>query len=161
MLCAMRDISTDDVIAVHRTFLNCNDGKDGPPMMLGPSFETAVKLTPHRAVFDAKRHFASLLHVCEGIETGIGALMLGFTPVWALGTAGAIERFEPMLSVGELLVLADHDREVGLHHPFRPGIKAATACVRTWRAAGWRARWIAPTIEGEVYADVARREVGV
>jgi hypothetical protein len=78
--------------------------------------------------------------------------------VWSLGTAGGIERFPVMLSVGELVVLADYDE---LHvntktgEQWRPGIRAAQNAVRTWRAAGWSARYVAPDNEGDDFADVA------
>ena len=149
MICAMRDVSTDEVVAVHRTFLDVANKKDGKPMMLGPCAEAAIKLTAHKQTFDFRRCFASRLYVDEGIETGIGALMLGFAPVWALGSAGAIAAFEPMLAVGELVVLADHDDV---------GIRAARQAVGAWRFAGWQARFELPADEGTDYADAVNSD---
>ena len=155
MICSMRDVATDQLIGVHRTYL-LYGRKDGA-MMLGASRETAVKLTPHRAMYGDGKTFAPRLCVCEGVETGIGALALGYGPVWALGNAGAIERFQPLLQVGELIVLADHDFEQTDCHglPWRPGSRAAQRCVKAWRSAGWRAHLEMPRTEGEDWADVA------
>jgi len=144
MICAMRDVATDEITAVHRTFLSIADKKDGKPMMLGPCAEAAIKLTAHKHTFDYRRCFASRLCVCEGVESGIPSLMPGFKPVWALGSAGAIAAFEPMLAVGELIALADHDDV---------GIRAARQVVGTWRFAGWQARFEMPPEDGQDYAD--------
>jgi len=159
MVCSLRDFATDHVIGIHRTYLR--DGAKDGSMMLGPSHETAVKVSPHTSMFARGRTFAPLLHVCEGVETAIGCLMLGFSPVWALGSAGAIERFEPQLAIGELIVLADHDRTITDCHgrQWQPGEKAARACVKNWRMAGWRAGYVMPQVEGEDFADVARRRI--
>jgi len=148
MLCSLRDIATDELIGIHRTFIDSQNRKDGQPMMLGSPTDTAIKLMPHADTFDHKRHFVSRLYVCEGVETGIGAMMQNYSPVWSLGTAGAIARLEPLLSVGELVVLADHDE---------PGIAAAHCAVRRWREAGWAARFELPDHEGDDFADQARR----
>jgi hypothetical protein len=147
MLSALRDFATDEVIAVHRRFLTEDARKDGKAMMLGPCAETAIKLSSHGETFPNDRHFTPQLHVVEGVETGIGALMLGFRPVWALGSSGAIARMEPLLSVGQLVVLADNDDA---------GIKAARQAMRVWRDAGWSADYVSPEIQGEDYADVVK-----
>jgi|GEM_PF-1978735 len=158
MISALRDISTDRIIAIHRTYLK-NGRKDGTPMMLGPCFETAIKLSPHTEMFAGGRTFVHRLHVAEGVETAIACLMLKYKPVWALGSAGAIAAFGPQLQIGELIVMADHDRPIldarGLL--WCPGESAASACVKAWRSAGWRARYEMPEQEGDDYADVAER----
>jgi len=160
MVCSMRDVSSDRVIAVHRTYLK-DWRKDGQPMVLGPCHETAIKLSPHSLLFANGRTFVPLLHVCEGLETAIGCLMLDYAPVWALGNAGAIRAFAPQLQIGELVVLADHDREIldGQGHLWRPGVSAAQVCVKAWRLAGWRASYELPECEGDDFADVAEREM--
>lgn len=150
MICAMRDFATDEIVAVHRTFLTPELRKDGKPMMLGPCHESAVKLTSHALTFDRRRHFTKELCVCEGVETGIGALMLRLRPCWALGSAGAIEHMQPLLSVGLLCVLADHDPA---------GIKAGGHAVHNWRMMGWRAEMMMPRVPGDDYADEAAQEM--
>lgn len=157
MICAMRDVATDEIVGVHRTFLTADLRKDGQPMMLGSPDETAIKLSGH-GIFGA-RHLCPLLHVCEGVETGIGALMLGYAPLWSLMTEGGIARFAPMLGIEELCVLADHDRihvNPNTGRWRQPGPDAARACVRVWIEAGWRAHMTMPRNEGEDYADIAK-----
>jgi hypothetical protein len=146
MLAAFRDIVTDEVVAVHRIFLDRLDHKVDK-MMLGPSAETAVKLTPHGATFNGQ-HFCARLYVTEGIETGVAAHMLGYAPVWALGSCGAIASLPPLLCVGELVVLADHDVA---------GVKCAMQATATWREAGFQARIVMPERDGDDFADVVLR----
>jgi len=132
-------------------------------MMLGPSFETAIKLSPHGLLFANGRTFIPLLHIAEGVESGIGCLMLGCAPVWAVGSAGAMSSFPPQLQIGELIVMADFDRQqLDVHgNLWRPGVKAAEACVRNWRMMGWRAHYELPDREGDDFADVARIRGGI
>jgi putative DNA primase/helicase len=124
MLALMRNAVTDAPVAIHRTFLTPEGVKDGKPMMLGPSEGAAVKLYAHRSVF--MHGPLSLLHVCEGIETGLAAATFGYVPIWALGSAGAIERLPVIAGIGELIVCADNDKR---------GLYAAQNAMGRWQAA--------------------------
>ena len=53
-------------------------------MMLGPVGGCAVKLDPDDAVTFG-------LGICEGVETGLAIRAKGWRPIWALGSAGAVE----------------------------------------------------------------------
>ena len=141
MVAAFRDVLTGEVVAIHRHFLTKANTCDGK-MMLGSPKEAAVMLegAPHDVI--------DRLYICEGVETAIGAHMLSYRPVWALGNAVMVQAFAPLLNVNELVVLADHDRD-------RTGIDAAEKCAATWREASWRADVIMPEREGEDFADVA------
>lgn len=138
MLALMRDTVTGVPRAIHRTFLK-RDGrrwiKDGKPMMFGPAHRTAVWLTP----------CAPALAVCEGIETALALVALGWPNVWALGSAGAVGMFSPLFNVAHLTVAADNDRA---------GREAADRCRANWIDAGWAATGIKPEHEGWDYADV-------
>jgi len=147
MIAAYRDLLDDTVVAIHRTILT-PDGKKITRMMLGPTSEAAIKLWPHQETFN-ERNYCQQLFVGEGIETCLAAMALGYRPVWAMGTAGLIAALPPMLSVRELIVLADHDP---------PGIKAAEQAVQAWREAGWIARYILPEQPGFDFADVVQHE---
>lgn len=134
MVVAFRPIRDDDETkpppAIHRIGLK-PDGSKIDKLMLGPVGGCAVKL-------DADDMVEQGLGVCEGIETGIAIRATGWRPVWALGSAGAIERLAPIPGIECLTVFADHD------HPkrcadgtvFYPGQDAARQCAQAWQAAG-------------------------
>jgi hypothetical protein len=76
-----RDIKTNERRAISRTALT-PEGVKIDRKMLGPIDGTACKLSPDEDVEHG-------LHVAEGIETAIAGMMLGFAPMWALGSSGA------------------------------------------------------------------------
>jgi putative DNA primase/helicase len=108
--------------------------------MLGPTAGQAVMLSPWWHVYD-------VLHICEGIETG-RAIMGEHRedpedrrrPVWALGTAGAMERFPNIARVQKLYIWADRDKST-------TGTDAADACRWTWHKAGKQAVIMKPPPE--------------
>ena len=53
--------------------------------MLGPVKGCAVMISPWWHVWD-------MLNVCEGVETALALWRDRHRPLWALGSAGAIER---------------------------------------------------------------------
>ena len=121
MLVALyRDIRTNEPRAVHRTALSVYGGKIGR-MCLGPKAGAAIKLTPDEEV-------AQGLTVGEGIETTLSAMMLGLTPAWALGDAGAIGSFPVLAGIDGLTILVDHDAS-------GTGQKQAAKCRDRWLGA--------------------------
>lgn len=88
--------------------------------MLGPVADAAIMLTPAAAIGDE-------LGVCEGVETGLAIIEQFAAPVWALGSAGAIERFRVLKRVKHLTVWADKDGT---------GIRAAQRLGEHYAAAG-------------------------
>jgi hypothetical protein len=72
------------------------------------------------------------LILAEGLETALSARAIGFRPVWAAGSAGAIETFPVLDGVESLTLLTEHDDNGA-------NAKAVEACTRRWQAAG---RWI-------------------
>lgn len=103
--------------------------------MLGPVRRAAVMLDPYWEL-------ASELHVCEGVETALAVRRWRGGPVWALGSAGAIERFPLIRRVQRLTVWADNDGS-GV------GQAAAQALGRRYSEAGRHAvvRW--PQAQGD------------
>jgi putative DNA primase/helicase len=133
LVALMRTVPDDAPAAIQRVFLD-GEGRKVCAMMLGPSANAVMKLGMERPPFER-------LYVCEGLETGLALLGAGYRPVWALGSAGAMERF-PVIEAGRLVVCADNDKA---------GMEAATACRRRYGANAviWK-----PNGEGLDFADI-------
>jgi hypothetical protein len=118
MVALYRDILTDEPVAIHRTALTADGQKIGRKM-LGSVRGAAIKL-------DADAHVTIGLVIGEGIETCLAARQLGFRPVWAPGSVGAISSFPVLPGVDGLTILA----EAG-----EPSAKAVQACGTRWSQA--------------------------
>jgi hypothetical protein len=130
MLAAMRSIVTDEITAVHRTRLS-SDGRKLDRRMFGAAGGAAIKLDSDDAV-------TSGLVIGEGIETCLAARQIGLTPVWALGSAGAIAGF-PVLSGLEGLTILEELDENGAN------ARATQACAARWFDQGREVVLVAPT----------------
>jgi hypothetical protein len=127
MICLMTHAVTAEPRAVHRTALRTDgsgkadiEGLGNAKKMLGPSKGCVIRLSPDETVIDG-------LGICEGIEDGLSVINAGWRPIWACGSAGAIENFPLLAGIEHLSIFADRDEA---------GQKAATACARCWCAAG-------------------------
>jgi hypothetical protein len=133
------DVLDDDKPnAIHRIGLNA-DGSKIDKLMSGPVGGCAVKVDADELVTDG-------LSICEGIETAI-AIRQRFDkrpPIWALGSAGAIAKLEPIPGIEALTIFADHDAT---------GLKAANDCAQRWANAGLEARVVALKSMGLDFAD--------
>lgn len=145
VLALMRDVSTDEPRAVHRTALGPNgDGKarvpglGNPKKMLGPTRGAVVKLDADSDVLDG-------LGLAEGIETALAIMAAGWRPVWACGSAGSISTFPVLPGVEALTIFADADPT---------GLAAAQSCQARWLAAGRECTIILPPDDGQDWADV-------
>jgi hypothetical protein len=148
MVCPIRDIATNAVIGVHRTYLTPDGGKaavDEPKKVLGRLLGGAVKLSP-----DANVTLG--LGVSEGIETGLSILATGWSPIWSLGTAGNLGKLPVLPGIGALTVFADNDDLSS-----GTGERAACECATRWRAAGREVRVYIPRAPGNDWQD----ELGV
>jgi hypothetical protein len=94
--------------------------------MLGIVHRAAIKLDPA----------TDELVIGEGVETGMAAHQLGLTPVWALGSAGAISFFPLIDGVRQLIILG----ETG-----EASARAIKFCGTRWRRAGRRVRIVMPS----------------
>lgn len=115
--------------------------KDGKPMMLGPAGGSAMQLGP----------LGSVLHIAEGLESALSVGAMDHSPVWALGSCGAIERFAVKDGVDRLVIWADHDG---------PGLKAAETCALRWVDAGKMVDVFRSRVPGEDAADIWRQRCG-
>jgi hypothetical protein len=150
LIVLMRLIEGDTPVALQRIFLTKDYRKDGRGMMLGPTRGAAMKLIGHRACCTgAQSWFIPRLHICEGFETGLALLQLGYSPTWALGSAGAIQRLPLVWFVGQLVIAVDNDEN-------RVGEIAAAETRLTW---GWRASCIATSKTGTDFADLVRAQM--
>ena len=101
MVSLLRDIHDDAPCGIIRTFLD-DQGRKIKSGNLGCAKGAAVKL-------DADAHVAEGLHVCEGVETGISAMAAGYRPVWALGGAGNIGKFQVLNGIEALTILTERN----------------------------------------------------
>lgn len=111
----------DTPIAISRIALT-TEGEKIDRMFLGSVKDQCVKL-------DADDEVTLGLHIGEGIETCLAARQLGYRPVWALGSAGAIGKF-PVLAGIEALTLLEEDDKTGAN------ATAVEECGIRWTNAG-------------------------
>ncbi|WP_419831089.1 DUF7146 domain-containing protein [Methylobacterium sp.] len=97
ILCALRDIHTNEVVGLHRTRLDPVTAAKVDRRMLGRAKNTAIKLT-------ADAEVATGLHIAEGVESALAGMAIGFTPMWAMGSVSGIASF-PVLSGIECLTI--------------------------------------------------------
>jgi putative DNA primase/helicase len=141
MLTAFRALDGDGLVAVHRTALT-DRGEKIDRRMLGPVAGAAIKI-------DADENVEQGLTVGEGFETCLAARGLGFRPVWALGSAGAIGEFPVLSGIDALTILGESDKK-GTNEA------NALACARRWQTAGHEAEIVFPTIDGDMNDLVQR-----
>jgi hypothetical protein len=135
MICAFRRIIDDRLVAVHRVAL-APDGTKIGRKMLGPVGGAAIKV-------DDDTNVEQGLFVGEGYETALAGRLLGFRPVWALGSAVAIATMPVLAGIDALTLLAETD-DSGAN------ARGARMCARAWRAAGREAYLVVPGIAGDI-----------
>jgi len=118
MVALFRNIETDEPQAISRTFLD-PAGRKLDRKFLGPVRGAAIKLDPDENVLAG-------LHVAEGVETALAARQLGLSPVWALGSAGAIAAFPILPGVEAQTILAENDEA---------SARAVSVCADRWHKA--------------------------
>jgi hypothetical protein len=142
MVAAFRDIHSDELVGLHRTFLNPDGSRieGNAKMMLGRVAGAAIKLSPADQV-------EAGLHVAEGIESTIALLHFGLAPAWALGSAGAILNLPVLAGVESLTIAVDQDEA---------GRKSSAACGERWRSAGREVRFVQALDADADIADLAK-----
>lgn len=150
MVALMSDVRTNEARAIHRTaLLPDGSGKarmpDGssPKRMLGPAKGAAVKLI-------ADEDVTLGLALAEGIETALTPICVGWSPVWACGSAGAISAFPILPGIEHLTIFADAD-ESGR------GLQDARACAQRWQLPGFSCDIVLPPDDGTDWNDVGGR----
>jgi putative DNA primase/helicase len=114
-----RDITTNEPRAITRIFLDAENHKISRKFF-GPVGGCVIKIDPDENVTTG-------CVIAEGLETSLATRQLGYLPIWALGSVGAIERFPVLDGIEGLTILA----EAG-----EPSRKAVQICFERWRAAG-------------------------
>jgi hypothetical protein len=142
LVALFRNIHTNAPQAVSRIFVDAN-GRKLKRMFLGPVDSAAIKL-------DRDADVTTALHIGEGFETCQAARQKGLRPTWALGTAGAIERFPVLSGVETLSVLG----EKGCTENER----AIQACGCRWQDVGREVEIIYPDI-GKDMNDLLMEQV--
>jgi putative DNA primase/helicase len=135
MITAFRSIADDRLVAVHRTLLS-EDGRKLDRRMLGPVGGAAIKI-------DGDQDVEYGLTICEGFETGMAGRDLGFRPVWALGSAGAIGSFPLLSGIDALTILAETD-DGGAN------LRAVRTCGNRWAAADREVVVATPRVAGDM-----------
>lgn len=93
-----------------------------------------------------------VLAVCEGLETGVGAIMGGVNEgaaVWCLGGTSGLQTLTPQPNVERLIVMADNDIS-------KAGQQAAWACASLWSEDA-DVKVVKPRRAGTDFADTYRR----
>jgi len=133
-----RSIDDDSITGVHRIALR-EDGTKLGRRMLGIVQRAAIK-------FDVLG--SDSLAIGEGVETAMAARQLGFAPVWALGSVGAISFFPVIAGVKELLMLGESGDA---------SARAIRLCGTRWHRAGRHVRIVMPDSGSDLNDVLAMR----
>ncbi len=138
LIVPFRSIDDDAITGIHRIALNSDATKLGR-RMFGIVHRAAVKL-------DAIS--SDVLAIGEGVETAMAARQLGFAPVWALGSVGAISFFPLIDRVKRLMILGESGDV---------SARAIKFCGTRWRKAGRQVRIVMPNIGSDLNDVLAER----
>ena len=128
-------IDDNEPRAISRIALT-SDGEKIDRKMLGPVGGAAMKLS-------ADADVSARLHIGEGLETCIAAMLAGFRPTWAVGSAGAIAAFPVLPDIRTLSILGEVN-DGGAN------ARAAQACAIRWQEADADILVIEPLIGGDL-----------
>ncbi len=133
-----------DLVAAHRIYLTQNGDKaslDPVKAAKGPIWGGAIRFATGAEIV-----------VAEGPETALAAGLILNLPPWSTINAGNLRRGLILpAEVRRVVIAADHDK---------PGIEAAEAAARRWKAEGRAVRIILPDNPGEDFADVLAQRAG-
>jgi Toprim domain len=139
LIALYRDIITDQPKAILRCALTLAGYKRGRKAY-GPKAGCAIKLTADEDVEQG-------LHVGEGVETMLAAMMLGFSPAWALGDTSGVGAIPVLAGIDALAIIVDRDANGA-------GQDAASTCFDRWTAAGREVWTIVPDAVGADLNDI-------
>lgn len=144
MICRI-DNAAGDLVAVHRVYLTTEGRKaplDPAKAAKGPIWGGAIRFASGPEIV-----------VAEGPETALAAGLIFSLPAWSAINAGNLGKgliLPPQ--VKRVVVAADNDK---------PGIEAAEAAARRWKAEGRAVRITLPDKPGDDFADVLAHRVEV
>ncbi len=131
MVCAMQDIATGELRAVHATLLS-DEGQKLDRKMRGVAAGTAIRLHAPDAPM-------SRLIAGEGVETSLSARQLGFgDTVWAMGSQPFVASLPVLDGVERLALLEERDANGA-------SARAVSDCGNRWQRAGRQVSVILPT----------------
>jgi Toprim domain-containing protein len=139
---AFASIDDDLLTAVHRVRL------DQPQCW--PKADRRMLGIVHRAAIKLDAIDGDSLVIGEGIETCLAARQLGYRPVWALGSVGAISFFPVLEGIRRLLILG----ETG-----KASAEAIQFCGRRWQRAGRRVQIVMPDVGSDLNDQLMMRRV--
>lgn len=140
ILCAVLD-ARENFRAIHRIFFKRErPEKLGAPMSLGPISGHAIQLAGVADVLAA-----GTLVIGEGLETTASACALLKLPGWAAIACGNLGWSMILPDVQQVVIAVDRDP---------PGMRAADAAARRWRAEGRTVRFMLPDRPGADANDV-------
>jgi hypothetical protein len=133
---------------ITRTFVH-QGRKLGKAMSLGGTGRPGViRLSPDDEVLGG-------LHLCEGLESAMSAMMMGFVPMWAAGSASQIKSFPLLAGIRCVTIIADNDIKDGGGRA--AGQEAAREACRRWAGDGREAVMKKSKRLGEDPNDIVRR----
>jgi hypothetical protein len=136
IIALVTDIETDEPLGILRTYLSTITADRIERMALGPCEGGVIRLSPDN-------HLNGGLVVGEGVETCLAAMVMGYVPCWAAGSAGRLSNFPVVAGVGELTILVDRD-EGGT------GQRAAIECANRWKDAGRKVNFVMTDCMGDI-----------
>jgi hypothetical protein len=97
------------------------------------------------------------LHLCEGLESAMSAMMMGFIPMWATGSSATMAKFPVLDGFECLTAIADNDVEDAAGR--EAGQQATREVCQRWANAGREAAIETPRRPGEDANDILRRRL--
>jgi phage/plasmid primase-like uncharacterized protein len=135
---------------ISRTFIH-RGSKIGKAMSLGGVGRLGIiRLSPDDEV-------GTGLHICEGIESALSLMQMGFCPMWAAGSTSQLKSFPVLAGVECLTIVADNDiaDEAGR----QASQLAARETRRRWADASRETVMKIPKRPGEDANDILKRRV--
>jgi hypothetical protein len=137
---------------ISRTYLH-EGRKIGKAKLLGGVGRLGIiRLSPDDEV-------GSGLHLIEGLESAMAAMMMGFIPMWACGSSTTMAKFPVLNGVECLTAVADHD--IADAAGKKVSQEAAREVCQRWADAGREAVMKIPKIDGEDANDILQRRARV
>jgi hypothetical protein len=131
LITLFRDVRTNAPAAIQRTFLD-KEARKLERKMLGSVRDAAIKIS-------ADENVTQGLCIGEGFETCLAARVLGYSPVWAVGSAGAIASFPVLPGIDTLTILGERG-DNGANE------RAARECGERWTAEGREVEIVLPMV---------------
>jgi hypothetical protein len=120
---------------ISRTYIDADRRKLGKAKTLGRP-RGIIRLSRDEDVHEC-------LHIAEGLETALSAIVLGLRPVWAVGDANMMAQFPVLGGIQCLTLIADHDSN-------GRGEAAAREAAKRWSAETRDARILIPRRPGDL-----------